>query len=132
MRREKSGGMKAGEKRRAARAAAEAASPDYQTKTLAGRAKLPKPPADARLLADVVVFHLAALAIEAERDPVQPPHQSREQAARIWSLCGKHLDTAKLRAELDELLVMLERKAPTIAPLVRGGEAGDSAPAAQH
>ena len=124
----KSGGKRAVEKKHRER---EAANPAYKARCMAARRRLPAPPKDPRALAGMIPVRLAYLAMEAERDPRLPPETSREQAARFWAMAGKTIDAAKLRAELDELIVESNRDDHHASP-VDGIEAGDSPPAPRH
>jgi hypothetical protein len=74
---------------------------------------------------------LIALGIAAENDPGLEPPQQRREAREHYAAAGKLCDSAKLRAELDELYAMLEKAPPEDAtPLRRSEDQRPPAPAA--
>lgn len=98
--------------------------------TTPDRSQLGDPPKDARHAADWILRAQLTLAREAMNDAGLPPEQAREQASRILAAATKAIDSAALRAELDSLLALMDRRPD--GPQEHSGETCGGSPAPRH
>jgi hypothetical protein len=104
------GSAKAKRKRLREEAERLAADAGFEARALAEIAAVGALPEDARQAPSWLLRMQACLAAIAIRNPATPLSSRIEQASRILAAANKTTDSAKLRAELDELLDLLHQR----------------------